>query len=184
MFLADTYNSIGVQPEAGFATRLPSDVTYQVKVPPREPQPAAARIEPVDFATATPEMRAMLDPRGSGRGPTGVFRTVARNAKLYPLAAARGRVHPAARQEALDACAAAAHPARRLAGSRGLPVLRAHESRQGGGLDIDRDLAGPDAPGWDPFDAALVRATDELHRDDFISDAPGTRSPRATACRN
>ncbi len=38
------------------------------------------------------------------------------------------------------------------------------------GLDIARVLAGPDAPGWDPFDAALVRATDELHRDDFISD--------------
>jgi 4-carboxymuconolactone decarboxylase len=29
---------------------------------------------------------------------------------------------------------------------------------------------GPDAPGWDPFDAALLRAVDELHADAFISD--------------
>lgn len=30
---------------------------------------------------------------------------------------------------------------------------------------------GPDAPGWDPFDAGLLRAVDELHADAFISDA-------------
>jgi len=29
---------------------------------------------------------------------------------------------------------------------------------------------GPDAPGWDPFDATLVRTADELHDDAFISD--------------
>jgi len=28
--------------------------------------------------------------------------------------------------------------------------------------EIDRVTAGPDAPGWDPLDAALLRATDEL----------------------
>jgi 4-carboxymuconolactone decarboxylase len=36
--------------------------------------------------------------------------------------------------------------------------------------DIERVREGPDAPGWDPFEAALVRATDELHRDAFVSD--------------
>ncbi|MBN1381898.1 MAG: carboxymuconolactone decarboxylase family protein [Deltaproteobacteria bacterium] len=29
---------------------------------------------------------------------------------------------------------------------------------------------GPNAAGWDPFDAALLRAVDELHADAFISD--------------
>lgn len=41
------------------------------------------------------------------------------------------------------------------------------------GLDdeeIVRIKAGPDAAGWDPFDAALLRATDELHADAFIGD--------------
>ena len=32
-------------------------------------------------------------------------------------------------------------------------------------------MDGPDAPGWDPFDATLLRAVDELHRDAFITDA-------------
>ena len=31
--------------------------------------------------------------------------------------------------------------------------------------------AGPEAEGWAPFDAALVRAADELHEDSFISNA-------------
>ena len=37
--------------------------------------------------------------------------------------------------------------------------------------DIQRIVDGPDAAGWDPFEAALVRAADELHRDAIISDA-------------
>jgi len=37
--------------------------------------------------------------------------------------------------------------------------------------EIMRIGRGPDAPGWDPFDAALLRATDELHKDSFVSDA-------------
>ncbi len=37
--------------------------------------------------------------------------------------------------------------------------------------EIARIKLGPDAPGWDPFDAALIRAADELHADAFVSDA-------------
>jgi alkylhydroperoxidase family enzyme len=37
--------------------------------------------------------------------------------------------------------------------------------------EIDRITRGPDAPGWDPFDATLLRAADELHRDSRIGDA-------------
>lgn len=42
------------------------------------------------------------------------------------------------------------------------------------GLDdaaVARIKQGADAPGWDPFEAALVRAVDELHEDAFISEA-------------
>ena len=35
--------------------------------------------------------------------------------------------------------------------------------------EIQRIKAGPAAPGWDPFDATLLRAADELHADAFIS---------------
>jgi len=37
--------------------------------------------------------------------------------------------------------------------------------------EIMRVARGPDASGWDPFEAALLRAADELHIDSFISDA-------------
>lgn len=37
--------------------------------------------------------------------------------------------------------------------------------------EIKRITLGPDAPGWDPFEANLLRATDELHDDAMITDA-------------
>jgi 4-carboxymuconolactone decarboxylase len=37
--------------------------------------------------------------------------------------------------------------------------------------EITRVKEGPDAAGWDPFDATLLRAADELHRDSVLSDA-------------
>ena len=37
--------------------------------------------------------------------------------------------------------------------------------------EIRRITEGPKAPGWDPFDATLLQAVDELHADTFITDA-------------
>ena len=37
--------------------------------------------------------------------------------------------------------------------------------------EVERVAAGPDAPGWDPFEATLLRAADELHGDQGLSDA-------------
>lgn len=37
--------------------------------------------------------------------------------------------------------------------------------------ELVRITKGADAPGWSKFDSALIRATDELHEDSFISDA-------------
>jgi len=37
--------------------------------------------------------------------------------------------------------------------------------------EIARITRGPDVPGWDPFEATLLRAADELHRDSRIGDA-------------
>jgi 4-carboxymuconolactone decarboxylase len=36
--------------------------------------------------------------------------------------------------------------------------------------EILRISEGPDAPGWDPFDATLIRAADELHDDQIVGD--------------
>jgi 4-carboxymuconolactone decarboxylase len=40
---------------------------------------------------------------------------------------------------------------------------------------VDRVLEGPDAPGWTPHEAALLRAVDELHESATISDATWAR---------
>lgn len=37
--------------------------------------------------------------------------------------------------------------------------------------EIERVTQGPDAPGWDEFERALLRAADELHAEAMISDA-------------
>jgi 4-carboxymuconolactone decarboxylase len=37
--------------------------------------------------------------------------------------------------------------------------------------EVKRVAQGPDAPGWSPFEAALLKAVDELHADSFIGDA-------------
>jgi 4-carboxymuconolactone decarboxylase len=46
-------------------------------------------------------------------------------------------------------------------------------ARQAGVADeeVDRIPDGPDAPGWSPSDAVLLRAADELHADSRVSDA-------------
>jgi 4-carboxymuconolactone decarboxylase len=41
--------------------------------------------------------------------------------------------------------------------------------------ELTRITQGPDAPGWSAADVALLRATDELHRDQHISDATWAR---------
>ena len=60
-----------------------------------------------------------------------------------------------------------------LARSDYLWAHRAPAARQGGLTDAEmtRVARGADAAGWDPFEAALLRAADELHVDSFISDS-------------
>jgi hypothetical protein len=38
------------------------------------------------------------------------------------------------------------------------------------GLPIERITAGPNAPGWDPFEANLLRFADEMYRDSVVSE--------------
>jgi len=132
----------------------------------------APRIEPVALAQATPEIRAMLDPSGSGRDIAAVYRTFARHPKLYvprqilseyirtkSTLSARVREMLILRigwrcQSAYEWAAHA--PAGRRAG------LTSDEIRM---------LARSGYDGWSPADTAIVRAADELFDDDVISDA-------------
>ena len=60
-----------------------------------------------------------------------------------------------------------------LARSDYLWAQRAPAARRAGVTDVElaRIAFGPDAPGWEPFEAALLRAADELHVDVFVNDS-------------
>ena len=51
----------------------------------------------------------------------------------------------------------------------------ARRARRDATAELARIALGPDAPGWEPFEAALLRAADELHVDAFVSDATWAR---------
>jgi alkylhydroperoxidase family enzyme len=133
---------------------------------------ARPRIEPVVLAQAAPEIRAMLDPSGSGRDVAAVYRTFARHPKLYPprqllseYIRTKSTLSPRVREMLIlrigwrcrSAYEWAAHaPAGRRAGLTD---------------DQIRMLARSGYDGWSAADAAIVRAADELYADDTISDA-------------
>jgi len=132
---------------------------------------ATPRIEPVVLSQATPEIRTMLDPSGSGRDVAGVYRTFARHPKLYPprqilseYIRTKSTLSPRVREMLIlrigwrcrSAYEWAAHaPAGRRAGLTD---------------DQIRMLARSGDESWSAADAAIVRAADELFADDTISD--------------
>ena len=128
--------------------------------------------EPVVLAAAPPEIRAMLDPSGSGRDIAAVYRTFARHPKLYAprqilseYIRTKSTLSPRVREMLIlrigwrcrSAYEWAAHaPAGRRAGLTN---------------DQIRMLAKSGYEGWTAADAAIVRAADELFDDDAIADA-------------
>ena len=133
------------------------------------------RIQPVQDDEATDEQREILAAASvAGRPPLNVQRTTARHPDLARSRQAfsnhiiRGTSLPGRDRELLILrtgwnCQSeyefAQHsPLRAL----GRPQRRRNPSC---------NAAGPDDDGWDPFEASLLRAADELHEDAFISDA-------------
>ena len=137
-----------------------------------------ARIEPLPEAEWDEEVRPVLEPtRAIGRGKVpNVLATIARHPKLLKRWNAFGN----------HVLFKSTLPAR----DREILILRigwlcrsAYEwgqhviiGRRAGLSDeeIERIRQGGDGAGWTPFEAALVRAADELHADAFISDATWT----------
>jgi alkylhydroperoxidase family enzyme len=152
--LSMLFNSLGVQPDEESSDRLPEDVTYRVTVPTREPPLSVARVEPLP---------------GDG---IAVGRTFARHGKLNQ---ARGRranfinsvskLTPRHREMFILRIGWNCRSEYEWAQHVG-SVGRAREH----GLDPVRIAEGPQAPGWDPFERAILRAVDELYRDAMVSD--------------
>jgi alkylhydroperoxidase family enzyme len=130
------------------------------------------RIPPADDAELDDRQRELLAGAGFGDGPPlNIFRTLVRHPRLFKRWLPFGGV-----------LLTGSVPAR----ERELLILRTghncgsdyewHQHVRIGleaGLteaEIERVQAGPDAEGWDGFDAALLRAADELHRDSRIGE--------------
>jgi alkylhydroperoxidase family enzyme len=172
---AGAINSLGVEIESDLRERLPSAIPYAVAArrtnvrllgrPPRIPP-----LEPNDW---TPEQRKRFDPNGSGQRAANVFVTFVRTP-------AADRVLGPINQHILNSTTLSVRQRETLLMRIGVLCRSEYEwaahSRLGrrAGMtdtDVDRIIAGPDAGGGDPVEAALLRATDELYRDDIVSDA-------------
>ena len=135
------------------------------------------RIQPVPLDQLTDDQKAILEPLTNNGKVLNIFRTLIGAPKALTGFLAWGN-YILSRRNAL--------PAR----EREIVILRTgflcksgYEWTQhvriglGVGLtevECERIKAGADASGWSAADAALIRASDELHRDQFISNAAWT----------
>jgi len=173
---AAVLNTLGVEIEANVSERFPAGIAYTVaaRQTNERMQGKAPRIAPLAPHEWSPEQRARLDPTNSGRPAANVFATFVRNPPVDALRNAisghiRGATTLTPRQRELllmrigVLCRSeyewAAH-------------MRAGKSAAVGmtDADVERIARGPDTPG-DAFETVLLRATDELFRDDRVSDA-------------
>ena len=171
--LAMMANSFGVQPDDRFPDRLPTDVPRRIES--ARPSPGrlgAARLAPIPAVERTDTERELLDPNGTGQPAINLFATLVRFPTLYRARAVQsayirggstlsGRVREMLILRIGWLCGAEYEWAQHA------PIAR----QEGLTDDEIREVAvGPDASGWSPLDAALLRAADELHRDDIVSD--------------
>jgi len=111
--------------------------------------------------------------RVAGTGPPNLFTTMGRHRRLFlGWAHFAGRLMPGGRLPRRDTelvilrtahlrgCAYEFEHHRHLAGRAGITAA-----------DVERVTADPGAPEWSPRERALLAATDELHRDQNLSDS-------------
>ena len=170
---AGAINSLGVEIEADAPDRLPSGIPYSVaanrtnvRLVGKEP-----RIPPLDPTEWTPELRKRFDPNGSGQRAANVFVTFVRNPPGDRL---RGGVTG----HILNSTTLSVRQRETLLMRIGVLCRSEYEwaahsrlGRRAGMTDADvaRIVAGPGSGGGDPIETALLRATDELYRDDLVS---------------
>jgi len=171
---AGAINSLGVEIEPGLPQRMPTGIPYvvaaqrtNVRLLGREP-----RIPPLEPKDWTPEQRKRFDPNGTGQRAANVFVTFVRNP---PADRVRGPIN----QHILNSTTLSVRQRETLLMRIGVLCRSEYEwaahsrlGRRAGKTDADvaRIVAGPDSGGGDPIEVALIRATDELYRDDRISD--------------
>ena len=130
------------------------------------------RIPPLEESEFTAEVRELVPPRREGGRPLNIFTTLGRHPKLFK----RWQVFGA---HILGKSTLSPRARELLILRTGWLCRSQYEWGQHAvigrmvGLsdeEIRRITEGPDAPGWDPFEATLLRAADELHEDAMIEE--------------
>ena len=171
---AGAINSLGVEIESNARERLPAGIPFTVAAKRTNLRlvDKAARIPPLGPHEWTPEQRQRFDPNGTGQRPANVFVTFVRN----PTA---DRVRGPINQHILNSTTLSVRQRETLLMRIGVLCRSEYEwaahsrlGRRAGMTDADvaRIIAGPDSGGGEPLEIALIRATDELYRDDRVSD--------------
>lgn len=135
---------------------------------------SAPRIPPVDLDQLDEDQKAALAPLMGERTPLNIFRTLARAPKALPRFLEWGgyvlsRRNSLAEREREIAILRVGYLCR--SGYEFTQHVRI--ARQAGvtAEEIAAIKQGPEAALWSAADKALIRACDELHRDQFVSDA-------------
>jgi 4-carboxymuconolactone decarboxylase len=175
---AGVLNTLGVALESDVTERFPAGIPYRVAAQwtNQRLQGKPPRIAPLQPHEWTPVQRARLDPTSSGRPAANVFATFARNPPVDELRNAVGThiragttLTPRQRELLLMRigvlCRSEYEWAAHMRAGKGVGMTDA---------DVERIARGPDAPGGVALETTLLRATDELYRDDRISDATWT----------
>ena len=135
--------------------------------------PTTPRVMPLPRAEWDAEVTEILNATQMGGGVLNIFKTLARHPKLLKRWLVFGN-------HVLFKATIGARERELLILRTGWNCRAEYEwgqhvviGRQVGLSDeeIQRISVGPEAPGWDPFDAALLRAADELHGEQRIGDA-------------
>jgi 4-carboxymuconolactone decarboxylase len=172
---AGAFNSMGVEIEPGATDRFPKGLPVTVSAERSNLRLIGrdARIPPLKPEDWTPEQRRRFDPDGTGRGAANVFVTFVRNPPADRL---RGPIN----QHILNSTTLSVRQRETLLMRIGVLCRSEYEwaahsrlGRRAGMTDADvaRIVAGPDSGGGEPLENALLRAADELYRDDRVSDA-------------
>ena len=167
-------NSFGVQPDDRFPDRFPVDVEYQpLMARSASTRLSEARLEPIEREDWSTEVRELLDPAGTGGAVLNLYATLARHPTFF---------RPRAVQSAYIRTGATLSDRDReililrigwLCGSEYEWSQHVRVARRiGMSADEILDVAvGATASRWSRFEADLLRATDELHHQDTVSDA-------------
>lgn len=166
-------NSVGVQPDDRWPDRFPVGVTRSVVDARANPTPLTEpRVEPIPREDWSDEVRTLLDPDGAGGSVLNLYATLAHHPLLFRPRAVQSayiRIDSTLSDRAREIlilrigwlCGAEYEWSQHVRAARRVGMDDA---------DIRRVAVGTNADDWDPLGQLLIRAVDELHADDGLSD--------------